>query len=321
MEPVFNMLVGLPGSGKSTYAKEWTSKGTVILSSDEIRKELWGDANDQQNPARVFEEMFVRAAAALNEGKDVVYDATNLDAKTRVRTLNRLRQAVKESFHAMCCVIVCSISECKRRQDERDRKVPDEVIDRMARKFESPWYNEGWDIIYVFSCGKMQNIDREHARMLGESHDNHHHTLTLGMHCNECVNQVKELLATEKWSGAFNERETAMLLEAAYQHDLGKHKTKAFLDSKGNPSEEAHFYSHNNVGAYLWLSGDKSNDWSRDEFLLIAQLIQWHMQPFFVCDKEGNYEDKWRAWCDKRNYKEHFCNMICVLHEADKRAH
>lgn len=51
------MMIGLPGSGKSTIAKELSkSEDTVIVSSDEIRKEL-GDINDQSQNNKVFEEV------------------------------------------------------------------------------------------------------------------------------------------------------------------------------------------------------------------------------------------------------------------------
>ena len=60
-------LVGVPGSGKSTYAKKIleAKPDAVWVSSDAIREELWGDANDQQQPSSVFGEMFKRAVAAL----------------------------------------------------------------------------------------------------------------------------------------------------------------------------------------------------------------------------------------------------------------
>jgi predicted kinase len=317
---IFTMLIGLPGSGKSHYANEYikTHSGTVVISSDDIRQELWGDANDQQNPSQVFDEMFIRTVDAMQKGTNVIYDATNLVAKTRKATLTRLRQTLGQDFIAVADVIVCSLSECKRRQGERDRKVPDEVIDRMVRQFQTPWYNEGWDTINVISCGKQQNIDREHWRMLGESHDNHHHSLSLEMHCAAVSSGVYDKL---KDNIDFSDYGKKMMVEAGFQHDLGKHKTKAFKDSKGNPSAEAHYYSHDNVGAYLWLSGDKQNEWTKEGFLFIAVLIQWHMQPYFLRDKNGDYRANFKEWCDKKGFDLMFYESICLLHEADEAAH
>ena len=314
-------LVGLPGCGKSTYADSYMNDhpNTVILSSDDIRLQLWGDANDQQNPSRVFDEMLKGTIHFLNEGQDVIYDATNLVAKTRKATLAKIRKSVKEDFIAQCIFVACPLSECKRRQGDRERKVPVEVIDRMVRQFETPWYNEGWDQIDVV-CGSptKQSVDREHWRMLGESHDNPHHTASLEIHCANCEMNMRDALSTVKW---VHERTYTLLIEAAYNHDLGKHKTKAFFDSKGNPSEVAHYYNHNNVGAYLWLTGDKCNEWTTREFLYIALLIQWHMQPFFLRDENGDYRPKFEHWCEKHGFDEMFCETIIMLHEADKAAH
>ena len=55
----FIMLIGLPGSGKSYIAEKTKAKmkSVLVVSSDEIRKELFGDENDQQNPEKVFETM------------------------------------------------------------------------------------------------------------------------------------------------------------------------------------------------------------------------------------------------------------------------
>ena len=310
--------IGLPGSGKTTYAKKAakTMGGMKWVSSDAIREELWGDANDQQDPSKVFRVMHERTVAALKEGYDVIYDATNLVAKTRTKTLTAIRKEVE--CEAIAIFFACSISECKRRQGDRDRKVPDEVIDRMVRKFEAPWYNEGWDIIWVCPSGKTQNIDREHWRMMGESHDNPHHSATLEMHCVNCESNMTDLL---KEHDELTDRGKEMLTEAAYQHDLGKHKTKAFLNSKGEPTDIAHYYNHNNVGAYLWLSGDKSHRWMNEEFLFIGVLIQWHMQPFFMRDDDGEYCDNFEKWCMKKGFGTAFFESVCLLHEADKAAH
>lgn len=262
--------------------------------------------------------MFIRTVDAMKRGINVIYDATNLVAKTRKSTLTRLRQTLDQYFIAKADIIVCALSECKRRQGERDRKVPDEVIDRMVRQFQAPWYNEGWDTINVISCGKRQNIDREHWRMMIESHDNHHHSRTLEMHCLATEGETKERL---RGSTIFSEYVQKMMAEAAYHHDIGKHKTKAFKDSRGNSTDEAHYYSHNNVGAYLWLSGDKQNEWTNEGFLLIAVLIQWHMQPYFLYDKNGDYRANFKKWCDKKGFDTMFYESVCLLHEADKAAH
>lgn len=81
----FFMMVGLPGSGKSTFARNVlsASPGAVVHSSDEIRRELLGDKNDQTQQALVFSTLHERVFSDLRAGKNVVYDATNINYKQR----------------------------------------------------------------------------------------------------------------------------------------------------------------------------------------------------------------------------------------------
>ena len=53
----FIMLCGIPAAGKSTYAKQLnrlSHNSYMILSSDKIREELLGSAEDQSNNALIF---------------------------------------------------------------------------------------------------------------------------------------------------------------------------------------------------------------------------------------------------------------------------
>ena len=72
----FIMLVGLPGSGKSTFAK---NLGYNIFSSDELRKELWGDESKQGNNTELFTELHRRIKKALKNAnffkKPVIYNS------------------------------------------------------------------------------------------------------------------------------------------------------------------------------------------------------------------------------------------------------
>jgi predicted kinase len=307
------MLVGLPGSGKSYVAKEHFS-GATILSSDDIREEMWGDANDQREPAKVFNEMERRLIAALDNNEDVVYDATNLVSKKRKALVQKVLHSYSYT-ECICVLVTCSIKECKRRQNDRDRKVPDEVIDRMARQFEVPYYNEGWHSIHIFNNGPKQNIDREHERLMQTAHDNPHHTTgSIGLHCTKVAAALRSQLKEQRYPNPL----ITMLSDAALHHDIGKRKCKTFTNHKGETTDIAHYYGHENLGAYLWLSGDKNGDWHETEFLLIGLLIQLHMKPYSFPNRS---RDEWNAWCDKMGYKDYIAEWVWMIHEADKAGH
>ena len=316
METKFIMMVGLPGSGKSTLAKDIAEyEDAVILSSDEIREELNGDVNCQSNPGRIFEEMNKRTIANLKAGKTVIYDATNISARLRKSTVTNIKRACGTDITYNCVIVLCSITCCKQRQSLRDRVVPDSVIYRMAQNFQVPYFNEGWDNIYLSRNGSEQDIEREHARSVETSHDNPHHKHSIGYHCTRALIEMRALIEGTEYE---EEHISKVLEEAAYQHDIGKRKTKVFTDRDGNPTDIAHFYQHDNVGAYLWLSGNEHDKWDESDFLLIALLIQWHMIPYIVPGRNKAAVDKWAA---KRGFDSNIADYIWLIHQADRAAH
>src|SRR6476619_7404275 len=75
------VLVGLPGSGKSTYLQQLGASG---LSSDTIRKLLADDETDQTIHDRVFQTLRYLLRQRLAIGRPVTYiDATNLTPQER----------------------------------------------------------------------------------------------------------------------------------------------------------------------------------------------------------------------------------------------
>lgn len=82
--PTLAFLVGLPASGKSTFAKQKEMSGYKIHSSDAIRKELYGDENEQKDGDKVFQLLYKRVAQDLKNGKDCVLDSTGLTRKKTV---------------------------------------------------------------------------------------------------------------------------------------------------------------------------------------------------------------------------------------------
>ena len=100
----------------------------VLLSSDAIRGEIYGDKNCQRDPGRVFDIMHQRTIAALSQGVSVIYDATNLSCKRR---MNFLKSIAHIDCKKTCVVVVTTPEDIEERMKLRDRKVPMEVVHKQ----------------------------------------------------------------------------------------------------------------------------------------------------------------------------------------------
>jgi predicted kinase len=100
-KPDFAMVVGLPGSGKSTFIKNYFNENLHVHSSDVIREELSGDVNNQKINAQVFETLHRRVKDDLKNGISCFYDATNISWKKR--------KAFLESLNGIDCYKTCYI--------------------------------------------------------------------------------------------------------------------------------------------------------------------------------------------------------------------
>jgi predicted kinase len=133
------VLVGLPGSGKSTYLKQMGAGG---LSSDEIRRLLADDETDQTIHARVFETLRFLLVQRLGIGRPVTFvDATNLTPEER-RPYVDIGRAWECAVEAIFFDVPLPV--CQERNSKRHRVVPAEVMAKMAAKLTPPTIDEGF---------------------------------------------------------------------------------------------------------------------------------------------------------------------------------
>lgn len=282
------LLCGIPGSGKTTYVQRRIKQhGGIHLSSDLIRKELYGDESIQGNPSEVFSLMQSRAIETLNNGETIYYDATNITRKDR----DSIISICPKFAQIECHVVWAPIETCIERDITRERTVGQAVINRMLKRFQPPFYDEGIDEIKIISPDDFSSV-KYSGKIMDEMnipHDNPHHSLGIKEHC------------IEAYINACNMGINSEFELAAMWHDIGKPYVKAFTDSKGNPCETAHYYSHQCVSA--WISYGMPNITP-----FVVWLIGAHMEPF----ANSKYYNKLPPFLKKQ---------VNLLHECDVNAH
>lgn len=122
------ILVGIPASGKSTYAVERRREGWAVVSSDEVRASVTGDAGDVSRDAEVWPLVEGRVEGALLSARDVIVDATNLLPDKRATWLRIARSWGAQATAVRFPVL---LAEARGRNAARDRKVPEDVMVRM----------------------------------------------------------------------------------------------------------------------------------------------------------------------------------------------
>lgn len=134
------LLVGLPASGKSTYAAD-----KPTLSSDAIRKLLADDETDQTIHATVFATLRYLLVQRLQLHRPVTYvDATHL---TRVEREPYIELARQHNAEIEAVYFDVPLELCLERNRSRTRQVPEDAITKMAAKLQPPSQEEGFNKI------------------------------------------------------------------------------------------------------------------------------------------------------------------------------
>lgn len=148
MRPVCYMLVGLPGSGKSTWAGK---QNLPVVSSDawveklatergKTYSEAFAEVSDQA--MRLFKQELDQM---IRSGVSFIWDQTNLGQGMRSSKLRALR-----GYSAVAHVWVVPQEELQRRCAQRaDKVIPQAVLERMAMDFSLPSPDEGFEQIII----------------------------------------------------------------------------------------------------------------------------------------------------------------------------
>ena len=145
------MLIGVPGSGKSTWIRSRSHDAVVASTDDKIEAAAAAQGLTYND---VFESEYKAANAAMREDvkqavkdkRDIIWDQTNLTAKSR---RGKLGQVPKSYERIALFFPTPDGAELERRLASRPGKtIPAHVIDGMIRILEPPMPGEDFDAIY-----------------------------------------------------------------------------------------------------------------------------------------------------------------------------
>lgn len=134
------VLVGAPGSGKSTWGKKFAEEnGLKYLSSDESRAKFGKGEEDQSVTPMVFSYLQRVVEQLLEQKKSVMVDATNINRKDRKAFVDA---ANKHGAYKIAVVFERDKETLKKQVANRvasgGRDIPDFVFDKMLAKYQRP---------------------------------------------------------------------------------------------------------------------------------------------------------------------------------------
>ena len=152
--PTCYMLIGMPGTGKSTWVGHFYEKEQhpVIISSDYFIERFahlcgmtYNEAFSHVARKKIAEKLIrKRLKKAVQEGRDVIWDQTNLTIKSR-----KTKMSMLPGYKFEALVFEKPSQDIwERNLDRPGKTIPKRVLDQMERSYQTPTAAEGFVRIY-----------------------------------------------------------------------------------------------------------------------------------------------------------------------------
>ena len=144
MQKTLVIMIGLQGSGKSTFYEKHLSANYIRVNLDTLK-------------TRHQESLLINGC--LSEGKSFAVDNTNPTREERMRYISL---AKANGYHIVGYFMESKIKDCIARNSLREGKarVPNKAIAATSNKLEIPSFDEGFDELYfVKNDGITMTVD------------------------------------------------------------------------------------------------------------------------------------------------------------------
>ncbi len=144
------MLMGAPGSGKSTWVQNHLDLNSLWVSRDNIRFKLVNENEKYfSKETQVFEEYVKQINWGLSNGYTVFADATHLNRKSRYKLLRRIIVPADEiNIIWVKTNLPVALDRNENRKGTR-AYVPPNQLSNMYYAIEAPSFKEGYKYIYI----------------------------------------------------------------------------------------------------------------------------------------------------------------------------
>lgn len=297
--PKLHILVGVGGSGKSTFAHELKNE-YKILSSDDIRMKIFGDLNhqDRKDHAKVFETLNNKLREYMSNNSNIIIDATNLSRKHRRLYYDMAKSKNYEVIIDLFIKPLNTLYEINK-QREKEKALSKDVVTKQYIALQIPKIGLDCDK-YVFRDLPMELMRKEimsnYANSMDINHDTPYHMETIGAHINNCMANCDVVTQDLDIMESIDKQQKLVLM--GFLHDLGKIITREYKDKnipevkwynkiyKNGLNKWKTYYNHANIGAVyaLLYTKDLTVDKEITENNIVAEAIYHHMN-FNMTDK------------------------------------
>ena len=268
------ILAGVAGVGKSTYINQHKKENDLVLSSDQLRIELYGNLEEgNKYNGEVFNELNnrLRQAIKTHDG-DIYYDTTAVSRKQRAGLYKQIKKTAELNDYEIEVVLLHKpLEQIKEQNNERTgfARVPDDVVERMYKALQAPRIGVDCDSFRVVAPDFSEYMDEINHRV-DEPHNSPYHAESLQEHM-DMVNRSAEKTNDER------------LIELAYHHDLGKAVSRTRNNKRSLATdyirhlygEHDRYMGHENVGSIYYLVKHKDN--LTPEVSDMSMMIEYHM--------------------------------------------